>query len=1428
MSLQPKIRRILVPPAVVPTKASSPAVQLAAVTHLARHSIKESSTSTASASASAPTAAVVGQRHVAQHPVQTLLAYVLETTHHASGVTSSSPTTTSSSSSPNHHHHTTTTTNSNGVGHSNNLNNHAMNKVITVQNTVTQEIVYSLHWLDLAATVYGESDPKKLYAAAKALGTILSLQFYDPSVLFWSRICVGGGTPEQQRPISATSNGSSTGSSGSSSYSPSPPPERWQILAVQTDKRVLLLNLRRGSSAAQVLYTTTVGVGSSTTDPHHNEQIQQQRRRCIVPAHVCEKTVGAVPSSNVLPVSERWLLVGCTDGSIKCYDWTTSTVVKKIKGLGGKGDYVVQLLAANPYYQQQVGGSTKPYKRRILTVTKRGIVYLIELEFSSKHAVDMQTPTARFQIGNNHSITTAGSTELGSSNDANSSGSGTSSMEHTTYSYDAHTDRFQWFVPTSSQNNNSNKEGPVLYVWNLKTLQQQQQPQVKPTLLKPEPTLIIHFPAVSSAVGSTNLSSSTTGLTTPTHKDHHHHYASHSSESKEAATAAAVLTSASSLSQGAVTVLSGLVHPAFAEDTVVMVSLTASGDLCLHGAVALAVNTTATVQATPCMGVHLKQAIVHAIASMEDATLPLEADFKVHAVTACPLQSPGTGTTITVATNWGLVVLELPVYSSSNAFVESRSASVGSRHLHFGAGLGSLGKSTMTVQHSSVTYGSLDVLAATANPVGLLEPRNIARIYECPLAHHMPAEFSRRPFRLAPVMLQSPSGVYVCLFWPCEFRYEILHAASLLQMVGPLRAGNTQLQRRNPVVATGTGIGDFGWVSDEDVFAVLHAPDWQEQAASQVPKLSGEESGSYNLTLLSPNLKMIGAGALGVAGNVANLATSVKKTATIATLSATKLATSAAVNTTMTVTKGATNAANMTVGVTTKAFRSGAKGVTKGVKKSFGIFGGKRKNKSANDSNDGSVSGSIMTADDDDDDDEESSKAAKNAAILALQQQGLSSAEFEAIRTPNATAVRQRYVELKGLEAVEKQSIELMGGLPAATCFSLGELTLRGGNRNVPTVIFGGPVLCVASRSDEDKEGHAHFYSLKKDAKDNSDNKASSYHSSGPTLPYPDLVVWDDDGSLCAFVVQNRVAVYLSNEPVFDLLGTVRVGSPSVPTAEITSAKFVHGALYCCTWNSVHVVLLGDLEGGICRLDTYLLASTDVPMIPERSPAGDIYTSLAPVHLPLPLVLPSVLGYQSGSLIVSTLRGVHAIPLSSPLMRIGLFLAADQNERAAKWFDFVPNSDHEALAAFLERRGQPEMALQLPGLSLETIVDMSMRYGYVDRLEDIVETYGVGGLRAIDMGRGVSPTIFGPEYNVHSVVVCVGAYLLAHGNVELTRRLATECLRSEGEGKKDAFFLGALLLPVDESDATRLIQRAVGEDVGDDWMIGEYVRRYVL
>jgi hypothetical protein len=245
-------------------------------------------------------------------------------------------------------------------------------------------------------------------------------------------------------------------------------------------------------------------------------------------------------------------------------------------------------------------------------------------------------------------------------------------------------------------------------------------------------------------------------------------------------------------------------------------------------------------------------------------------------------------------------------------------------------------------------------------------------------------------------------------------------------------------------------------------------------------------------------------------------------------------------------------------------------------------------------------------------------------------------------------------------------------------------------------------------------------------------------------------------------------------------------------------------------------------------VDCYTLASTYSTASPEDFDE-EKYSSFSPQALSSPLVQPNVLGYQNGSLIVSTARGMQAIPLCHPVLRIGTLMGANELDRAIKWFDAVPDRDHEALATFLERRGHPELAVQLPGISLETIIDLSMRHGYIDRLEEAVEEFGVKGLYAIDQGCGVSPSIFGPQPNSHSIVVCVAAYLLAHGRAELTRRIASELLRSGEDGKRDALLLASLLLNVDENDATRLMSRAVdGDSDASEWPIRKFVREHVL
>lgn len=488
------------------------------------------------------------------------------------------------------------------------------------------------------------------------------------------------------------------------------------------------------------------------------------------------------------------------------------------------------------------------------------------------------------------------------------------------------------------------------------------------------------------------------------------------------------------------------------------------------------------------------------------------------------------------------------------------------------------------------------------------------------------------------------------------------------------------------------------------------------------------------------------------------------------------------------------------VGGGRKVAKFGLKNLVKGKKKAKG------------------TDGSLAKADDSDD--EEAMTVATSQTAL----DAMSSSANSGQGSKSASQLERKFpwVEIRKLVEVTGADGSVTGATPTA----IGEMTLRSGNRNPPTVLFGGPVLCVASKADETDEGLAYFYTKKKGSTEES---AGEYVSSGPAFPCPDTVVWDEEGRLCAVVIQSMVTVYLSEEPEFAMLGSVRLGTSADVDVEVTSARFIHGALYCTTRSCVQAIFLGDLDGGVCHLDLFTLASSEVSRLPPKTIVTD-QKSLTPSTIPMPLNYPVVLGYQNGALMISTVSGVQAIPLGSPLLRIGALLGAGNIQKAEKWFDAVPNQDHEALATFLERRGAPDLALQLAGISLETSLDMSMRYGFVERLEEMVAEHGVRGLGCLDMGRGVNSNVFGRVQNGNSIVVCVGAYLLSCGKVDTVRRMAGESLSLGNEGKRDAFMLFSLLSSAEggaSGDSKRLLHRSVQGD-HSEWLVGSHLRDHVF
>ena len=710
-----------------------------------------------------------------------------------------------------------------------------------------------------------------------------------------------------------------------------------------------------------------------------------------------------------------------------------------------------------------------------------------------------------------------------------------------------------------------------------------------------------------------------------------------------------------------------------------------------------------------------------------------------------------------VSTNIGIFVVEFPT-------------KVGDLSLHFGAGVqGGFGKSILYCRHSSILFSALNVLKA--NPHGPSSPFiSPFLVHESAQPSHFPLELRSKPFRTVPHFKPSPTGSYICLFWPWEFRYEILHAATLLQRVTNRSNPHGSASGGSPLITSGEGVTDFCWVSDNDTFAVLHDPVLvQRNIELMKPKQIAEENSAGGQFSLQQ---------VGMAGVSAGVKTGMKVASS---------ATTAASTVASTVASTAANSAS-------KVVKLGGKGM----KKTFGIFGKKKKGKDRD------------TSDDFDEDGDASTIATDRPTASIIGE------------TPRVAEeqLKDKYVELLELVAVDVSASEFGGSLAAATCSTLGRLEMRGGNRNLPTSLFGGPVLCVGSRTEENPDGYAHFYTRKQSE---TNTTASSYTSTGPTLPYPDIVEWDEDGRLCAIGASGSLCVYLLDGAEFIFLGNIHFSNSPDCDAKLTSVKFLHGVLYSCTWNEVFCSFLGSLEGQVCLFDTYRLASSTLTFIPPVDDDDEEYESFTPAALPLPLIQPTILGYQSGSLLVSTVRGTQSVRISHPLLRLGALLGSGQLDRARDWLYGFPEHDHEKLATFLARRGRLDFAKDLPGLSLETIVDIAMQMGDIARIEEMVEIYGVKGLRCIDMSRGLSSSISGPVETTTSVVVSIGAFLLAHGNAELTRRLASECLRLE-DGKRDAFALALLLIPVDEADATRLLQRAI-IDCDKDWLVGQYAKK---
>jgi hypothetical protein len=279
-------------------------------------------------------------------------------------------------------------------------------------------------------------------------------------------------------------------------------------------------------------------------------------------------------------------------------------------------------------------------------------------------------------------------------------------------------------------------------------------------------------------------------------------------------------------------VFPGWFHESTPRDCMTCVAVTKEGDMQLL--VAPIHNAGSTTKhpfpAVPLLSVNLARTL------QRDLELPEEREpsFKVQSILCPPVR--GSSSTFVVATTIGLFVVKM-MDGNVVSFPGTQTA-------HFSANLGTMGRAVLYARGAQLFYSPLEPAGGVleVNPIGRMEygnPSKAALVYESPPPMHLPPEIQKRPVRLPPSFLISPSRNYVCCFWREEMRYEILSVTSILERVtnrnSPLVAAN------NPVVASGTGVASFAWIGDEDVFSLLYDPE-QDLALKVGVDLSAPEA----------------------------------------------------------------------------------------------------------------------------------------------------------------------------------------------------------------------------------------------------------------------------------------------------------------------------------------------------------------------------------------------------------------------------------------------------------------------------------------------------------------------------------------------------------------------------------------------------------
>lgn len=650
----------------------------------------------------------------------------------------------------------------------------------------------------------------------KDLGAVQRLDLVDPSTLYWGGYLGDG-------------NG----------VGPRPPPQRWFYLLVQFQNRIVVLNLRR-HGLGLMMNGNAGGIGSigkAATAPFVPILAD------ITPASLMGGTAAAAAtasiSSNAVPVSASTIVVACADGTLKLYDWRARTVVRSVSTQGWgtassgsatpthhKNDHVVEIVSTNPFphtpaelYDDNRSGGTAvsmtlpPRQRSVVCLTRKGGAYLCPLVMTASGGgvVDVAPPVARMEGGS----VPASMSRPDDDHHHHQQGGGGGSMDHVLAHYDAHRDLLLWLVPAKSKSRLLVWElGPLMAEDRARQLQQQQklagddkdnnsnrrrQQQPADSVLKrPDPTLVVQFPLEN---------------------------VSHS-------------------------ILPGWSHEAVPRESMTCLAVTKEGEL--HVFVAPLHNSGSTWK-HPFHAVTVSRTNLLAVAR-RDLDVPDESanpppSFRVRSV-HCPALRDSS--TLSVGTSVGILQVRMAALAPFRA---------GTRVAHLSANAGAMGRAVLSARGSQISYTPLGEAAAcfggTASgsdggPVGRMMASSDAGpgagggrdrstvVYESPPPLHLPPEIHKRPVRLPPLFLASPSRTFLCCFWREEMRYEILSVPAMLERV--TSRNPDLLAGQSPVVASGNGAASFAWVGDDDVFCLLYDPE-QDLALKVGIDLSSPEVG---------------------------------------------------------------------------------------------------------------------------------------------------------------------------------------------------------------------------------------------------------------------------------------------------------------------------------------------------------------------------------------------------------------------------------------------------------------------------------------------------------------------------------------------------------------------------------------------------------